>query len=275
MFGMYSVLLPVDRGTDRAFHQATYVARLADGSTAVEATVLYVVPPNTFGRSEDVEFSQLEGAVAAADHLEEAGISVERVVDNGGVPQEIIRTADDLDVDEIVMGGRKRTGVTQVLLGSTVQDVVLSADRPVTVTGEAASLGTGRREVLVPVDRDVDRALAQARYVANLPNAAEHVDATVCYVFPHQDYTGAPPHEFADVDAAVEAAAYLDGEGVTVDRLAVGGEVVRKLLDIAEERDVDGIVMGGRKRSGVQKVLLGSTSQDTMLSAKRPVTITD
>ncbi|AUV81068.1 universal stress protein [Salinigranum rubrum] len=271
---MYSVLLPVDRNTDRAFHQATYVTRLADSGAAVEATVLYVVPPNTFDRPEDVEFSTLKSTVTAADHLEEAGVSVERVVDNGGIPQKIIHTANDIDADEIVMGGRKRTGVTQVLLGSTVQDVVLSADRPVTVTGGTVTLGTGRREVLVPVDRDVDRALAQARYVANLPNAAEHVDATVCYVFPHQDYAGAPPHEFAEVDAAVEAAAYLDGEGVTIDRLVIGGEVVSKLLDTAEELDVDCIVMGGRKRSGVQKVLLGSTSQDTMLSATRPVTIT-
>jgi nucleotide-binding universal stress UspA family protein len=271
---MYSVLLPVDRDTDRAFHQATYVARLADAGAPVEATVLYVAPPNRFDRPEDVEFATLEGAATAADRLEEAGVSVERVVDTGGVPQQIIQTADERDVDEVVMGGRKRTGVTRVLLGSTVQDVVLSADRPVTVTGGTVTLGTGRRDVLVPVDRDVDRALAQARYVANLPNATEHVHATVCYVFPHQDYAGAPPHEFADVDAAVEAAAYLDGEGVSVDRLVLGGEVVSKLLDTAEDLDVDGIVVGGRKRSGVQQVLLGSTSLDTTLSAKRPVTIT-
>lgn len=128
--------------------------------------------------------------------------------------------------------------------------------------------------VLMPVDRDVDRALAQARYVANLPHAAEGVEATVLFVFPHQDYKGAPPHEFEEVDAAVETADHLAEAGVAVDRVAVGGEVVETVLDTAEELDTDGIVMGGRKRSGVQKVLLGSTSRDAMLSAKRPVTIT-
>ena len=208
-----------------------------------------------------------------ATTLEDAGVAVERVVDDGGVPQQIVRTADELDADEIVMGGRKRSGVTRVLLGSTVQDVVLSADRPVTITGRSVGLGRGRRSVLVPVDRDVDRALAQAWYVATLPNATETVDATVLYVFPHQDYTGAPSHEFAEVDAAVEAADHLDEAGVAVERVAVGGEVVPTILEAAEERDVDSIVMGGRKRSGVQTVILGSTSLDAMLSAERPVTI--
>jgi nucleotide-binding universal stress UspA family protein len=271
---MYSALVPVDRDVNRAFHQARYVARLAAADAAVTATVLYVVPPETFGRAGDVAFEAVEAAVEAADHLDAEGITVDRIVEDGGVPQQILRTADERDVDEIVMGGRKRTGVAQVLLGSTVQDVVLSADRPVTITGETVTLGTDGRHVLLPVDRDVDRALHQARYVANLPSAAERLEATVLYVFPHQDYKGAPPHEFREIDAAVEAADFLESEGITVHREAVGGEVVASILDAAEERDVDGIVVGGRKRSGVQTVLLGSTSHDTMLSAQRPVTIT-
>ncbi|WP_318568215.1 universal stress protein [Salinigranum marinum] len=270
---MYNVLVAVDRETDRAARQARYVERLASDGAEITATVLYVVSPETFGRAEDVAFSEVDAAVDAARSLEEAGVPVDRIVGDGGVPQQIVRTAEELDVDEIVMGGHKRTGVTQVLLGSVVHDVVLSAERPVTVAGGSVSFGRDRRTVLVPVDRDADRALDQASYVANLPNAGERVDAVVLYVFPHQDYAGAPPHEFGEVEAAVAVADYLDGRGVSVDRLAPGGEVVRTILDTAEEHDVDGIVMGGRKRSGVQKVILGSTSLDAMLSAERPVTI--
>jgi nucleotide-binding universal stress UspA family protein len=56
--------------------------------------------------------------------------------------------------------------------------------------------------------------------------------------------------------------------------VAIGGEVAHEILEAAEEADIDDIVMGGRKRSGVQKVLLGSTVQDVILSAERPVTVT-
>ncbi|SFR67480.1 Nucleotide-binding universal stress protein, UspA family [Halogeometricum rufum] len=270
---MYAALVPVDRDRDRAFHQAKYVERLASSGGDVAATVLYVVPPKEFERADDVAFESVESAVEAADYLEDAGIPVTRAVGDGSPADEIVRTADELDADEIVAGGRKRSGVTPLLLGSTVHDVMLSADRPVTITGERSVFGEGTQTLLVAVDRDVERATRQADYVAARPNA-EDVEAVVYYVFPHQDYKGAPPHEFEEVEAAVEAADRLEAAGVSVERLSEGGEVERKILRTADERDADGIVMGGRKRSGVQKVLLGSVALDVMLSADRPVTLT-
>jgi nucleotide-binding universal stress UspA family protein len=270
---MYTVLVAVDRKRNRAHHQAKYVERLAATGEEVAATVFYVVPPGEFEDSDAVEFAAVDAASEAADLLADAGVPVERVVGDGSVSQAIVRQADEMDADEIVMGGRKRSGLAQALLGSTVHDVVVSTDRPVTVTGENVALGDGDRHVLVPVDRDATRALRQSDYVAGLPNAGQ-VTATVFYVFPHQDYAGAPPHEFEEVGAAVKAADHLAEAGVTVERVAIGGEVARKILAAAEERDVDGIVVGGRKRSGVQKVLLGSTAMDVLLSAERPVTLT-
>lgn len=263
---MYRVLVPVDRDAERSYHQAKYVERLADDGGDIEVTVLHV--------ADEVDFGEVAGAADAADMLEDAGLAVERVVDDGSVTEEILRTGRDRDVDEVVMAGRKRSGVSQVLLGSTVQDVVLSAERPVTVTGAEAALGDGIREVLLAVDRDVERARHQARYVASLPHAPDGVNVTVYYVYPHQDYKGAPEHEFSDVDAAVDAAEMLEDEGFAVERVVEGGEVVRSILGTAEELDVDSVVVGGRKRSGVQKVLLGSIAQDVVLSAERPVTVT-
>lgn len=271
---MYNVLIPVDRNETRAFHQARYVSLLPDADEIVEATVLYVMPPDEFGDAEEVAFEELDAAVKAADYLEDAGVTVTRTVDDGGVAQQIARTATELEVDEIVVGGRKRSGVTRVLLGSTGRDVLLSVDKPVTITGENVVLGEGIRQVLVPVDTSEERARNQVEYLANLPGVPESVEATVFFVVPHQDYKGAPSHQFEDVDAAVAAADYLEEEGIPVERVAVGGEVERKILDAASEHDVDSIVMGGRKRSGLTSVLLGSTTQDVMLSAERPVTLT-
>lgn len=271
---MYRVLLPVDDDENRARHQAEYVAGLPDAAEAVEATVLYVVPPARLDRAGEVPFETVDSAVAAATELADHGVTVNRVVEDGGVAEAIVRAAGDLDADELVMGGRKRSGITGMLLGSTVQDVFRSTERPVTITGTGMVFGHGPRHVVVPVDTDVERARHQAEYVANLPGAPEAVDATVVHVFPHLDYTGAPDHEFDEVEAAVEAADHLEAQGIDVERLAIGGEVVRRLLDVAAEREADALVVGGRKRSGVQKVLLGSTAQDILLSAERPVTMT-
>ncbi|WP_336328974.1 MULTISPECIES: universal stress protein [unclassified Haloarcula] len=120
---MYSVLVPVDRNEARASNQASYVSRLPDATATAEATVLYVMPPDEFADAEEVAFGDVDAAVQAADQLEEAGVSVTRMVADGGVAQQIVRTATELDSDEIVVGGRKRSGVSKVLLGSTAQDV--------------------------------------------------------------------------------------------------------------------------------------------------------
>ncbi|MFT4921691.1 MAG: nucleotide-binding universal stress UspA family protein [Haloarculaceae archaeon] len=270
----YQVLIPVDQDETRAFHQARYVSRLPGPPEEIEATILYVVPPDEFTEADEVDFRDITAAVEAAEHLEDAGISVTRVVDDGGVSEEVVRTANEIGVDEIVIGGRKRSGVAKVLLGSTAQDVLLSAEHPVTITGESVVLGDGTRQVLVPVDASTERAHSQVEYVAGLHDAENTVEATVLYVFPHQDYKGAPPHEFDEIDAAVEAAEYLESRGISVERVSAGGELSRKILDIADERDSDSIVMGGRKRSGLQSVLMGSVTQDVILSADRPITLT-
>lgn len=271
---MYRVLIPVDRNSDRAYHQARYVSNLPDAGEEVEATVLYVVPASEFSEADRVEFEEVDAAVRAAEHLEDAGVTVTRSVDDGGVAEQILRTAADVGADEIVMSGRKRSGVAKVLLGSTAQDVMLSAEQPVTITGENVVHSEGIRQVLIPVDRDPERARHQAGYVARLPAASETVEATVFYVFPHQDYAGAPSHDFEEVDAAVQAAEHLEDEGIPVERVATGGEVARSIIEAAEEADADSIVMGGRKRSGVTRVLLGSVTQDVALSAEYPVTVT-
>jgi nucleotide-binding universal stress UspA family protein len=271
---MYRVLVPVDRDETRALHQAKYVARLPDAADAVAATVLHVSAEAGSETPEEAPFAEAPAPAEAAQQLEAAGVTVVRRHETGGVAATILDVAADVDADELVVGGRKRSGVTQVLLGSTVRDVLLSTRRPVTLTGRGVALGDGPRRLLLPVDRDETRARHQARYLTGLPGDPDDVEPTVCYVFPHQDYRGAPPHEFEEVGAAVAAAHLLESAGYAVERVVEGGEVARTILEMAADREVDGVVMGGRKRSGVRSVLLGSTVQDVTLSADRPVTIT-
>lgn len=270
----YNVLVPVDTDEDRALTQARYVTRFHEAPETVEATVLYVSPRTRAPDNEATAFAEVPAAVRAAEILENEGIAVTRRVESGEVSERIVHVADEADADEIVVGGRKRSGVQKVLLGSTTQDVMLSTERPVTVTGTDVSLGDRIERLLVSVDRDEHRAREQAAYVAGLPGIIEGVDVRVLHVFPHQDYRGAPPHEFDEVEAAVAAADYLEERGVAVDRAAEGGEVSRTIVDHAEELDADGLVMGGRKRSGIQQVLMGSTTLDVVLSVERPVTLT-
>ena len=262
---MYNVLIPVDDSPERAVAQAEYVAALPGAAEEVEATVLTV---------GDDAFAAVDAAVRAADDLESGGIDVARVVESGSVARAIVDTASEREADHLVMGGRKRSDTATALLGSTVVDVFRSTDLPVTMTGKSMSVRSRDRHLLLPVDDDKERAGHQAAFVTGLPGDAEDVRVTVLVVFRHQDYKGAPEHTFEEIDAAVLTADRLERAGVPVDRVAIGGEVPNKILGTAEDNGATEIVMGGRKRSGVQKVLMGSTARDILLSADRPVTIT-
>jgi len=266
---MYEILLPVDEDERRASAQASYVTGLPDAAATVAATVLAVGPTDSAE-----EFSDYGAAVGVADDLESAGINVTRRLERGGVTRSIVDAADDLDADGIVMGGRKRTGVSKALLGSTYVDVFNSTRRPITITDPEMAFGGDPNRLLLPVDDDVERGRHQADYVTGLPGDPADRAATVLVVFRHQDYAGAPEHEFEEIGAAVETAERLEDAGVAVERVAVGGEVASKILATAEDAGAGEIVMGGRKRSGVSKVLMGSTAQDVLLSADRPVTVT-
>ena len=126
--------------------------------------------------------------------------------------------------------------------------------------------------VLVPVDRNVERAKRQIDYVTSLPGAPEDVEAAVLFV-KESDYRGAKPLEFEDVESATLVRDELQAAGIACEGYMRGGMIASNIIEEADEIDADDIVMAGRDRSGVAKVIMGSVSQDVVLSTKRPVTI--
>ncbi|MFC4543111.1 universal stress protein [Halosolutus amylolyticus] len=132
--------------------------------------------------------------------------------------------------------------------------------------------------VLIPVDTNEDRALAQAKYVASLPHADESVEAYLLFVF--TDEGEDLPKEFEQFKSAsrigsVRAAQeHLEDHDVDVTILEDSGDTEDDILEWADEYDADAIVLGGRKRSPVGKAVFGSVTQSIILNTDRPVVVT-
>lgn len=138
--------------------------------------------------------------------------------------------------------------------------------------------------ILMPVDADEERAVAAAETVAAQPCAAEEIRVTVLNV--HEDIevssvdsgTVSSEEWFDEKDfpeSVGRATAVLERAGITVEKHRKVAEPGPGIVDAADELGADQVVMCGRKRTPVGKVLLGSVAQSVLLNASVPVTVTD
>ncbi|WP_167768581.1 hypothetical protein [Haloarcula amylovorans] len=77
-------------------------------------------------------------------------------------------------------------------------------------------MSSGIYRTLIPVDKNEQRALQQARYLATLPDAAMNVEATILHAILLGEEEPADTVAFDAVPTVVETADHLDAAGVPV-----------------------------------------------------------
>jgi nucleotide-binding universal stress UspA family protein len=135
------ILLPTDgsEGTEEAVDQALGLAALT-GATLYPLSVVDRRIYLSAGNEQQEEITETlraeaEAAVAAlAERAEAAGVEVETAVRDGTPDAVIVRYADEVDADLVVMGTHGRTGREKLAnLGSVTERVVGNVDRPTLV----------------------------------------------------------------------------------------------------------------------------------------------
>ncbi len=122
--------------------------------------------------------------------------------------------------------------------------------------------------ILVGIDTDVDRAMAQAAAIRKLPAASEEITAILTHVF-QDNPEGASIQHLDSVRAVTES---LEESDVDYELREASGEPARELITAAEELEVDMIYLSGRQRTPTGKVIFGSVTQEVILGTDRPVT---
>ncbi|APW98493.1 universal stress protein UspA [Halobiforma lacisalsi AJ5] len=130
------VLVPVDGSeqSERALEHS--LESFPDASISL-LTVFSRGPPEVHLETAGLDYDELRArrremlAELVAEY--EHGGSIETAVVVGRPAREIIRYADDHDVDQIVMGSHGRDGASRVLLGSVAETVARRAPVPVTI----------------------------------------------------------------------------------------------------------------------------------------------
>lgn len=128
---MVRILVALDDEVGQARAQTNAIADIVEASTGSEIDLLHVFGDNPEGAS----VHQVEAVREASDRLEDLGVEVNLLEASGSPADEILKFADEYDVDQICVGGRKRSPTGKALFGSVTQDVILGTRRPVLVCG--------------------------------------------------------------------------------------------------------------------------------------------
>ncbi len=196
----------------------------------------------------------------------------------------ILEHAEEHDVDLIVMGTHGRRGASRLLMGSVAAEVVRSSHAPVITLRE---LEEGRpleaiERILVPIDFSEHSRVALA-YATEL---ARSYDASLQLLHvvqqPVYPYFYAPVPAMAPVEQiqgirergarALEKLLEEAGDPKIDHELAViDGHPASEILDFAREKGSDLIVTATHGLTGLERLLLGSTSEQVVRTSPLPV----
>jgi nucleotide-binding universal stress UspA family protein len=115
-------------GTDSAETSETLVGYMRERAT--DDDTLYAVNSLYGGdRTSDDDIVAGENALGVLE--DELGAEPHQLIRGNSPQEDMLQFARDHEVDELVIGIRKRSPTGKMLFGSTAQDLLLDTDRPV------------------------------------------------------------------------------------------------------------------------------------------------
>lgn len=220
--------------------------------------------------------------------IRSGGVAVQTRLARGPAAHQIADEATELDVDLVVLPTHSRAGLDRMLYGSVSERVVRVSTRPVlTVPPERDSPEFAPRRVLAATDfsKAADASVDAAIDLAATFDA-ELILAHV-FTFEHVSDEGTewwrPTLTKDQVEAAVAAAttrmqelaerARRSGLEASVD-ISQGANPAAEIVRIAEEEDVDVVVVGKHGAGFFKHLLLGSTAEKLVRSCPVPLLVT-
>jgi nucleotide-binding universal stress UspA family protein len=198
----------------------------------------------------------------------------------GDTAEMILRTAEEMRCDLIVMGTHGRHGLNRLLAGSIAETVLRNAQCPVLALRpqEARRRGAPVQVILHPTDFSdcSETSLAVARLLARDVGARlVLLHVTPLEVVLEGTLAGGGDPE-ADSDCLAEIRARIEGPDLKcpVEVQLERGDPTAEILRVADEVGADLIVMGTHGRSGLGRVLMGSVAEGVLRAARCPVLIT-
>lgn len=287
-----SILCPVDTSefSAQALVHAVALGKVYDAAMTVVYVRPVIVPPALWFGAPAVLPPEPGDLEATAGSIREfvrhiAGdIPATILVRDGAIVHEILRVADELPADLIVMGTHGASGFERLVLGSVTEKVLRKSPVPVlTVPGRVTGSGMPPEVIFDTIACGVDRSPAARLALRYALSLAERAGGRLVLVHALEDLSQEDPRfaaHFNTPDCLREIAPEVKAEyealvpeaSRAATRLEVRvpqGRAYRELLNVAAEIRAALIVLGA---AGSQ-MPFGSTAQHVLRASSCPVLV--
>ena len=210
----------------------------------------------------------------------EFGREAQYLLCEGEPPEVIADVAKGKGADLIVLGTYGRRGLNRLLMGSVTSQVIADAPTDVLVIKKPCTECTGTyKSILVPFDGSdfSKRALSRSCQLSKIDGA----DVNVLYVIPRYEEMidffkteSIKKSLFQEANKIVDIAVGLaSAQGVSVKIEIVEGNSSEQIVETAKRLKTDLISMGSHGYRGVNKAIMGSTTERVVLNASCPILI--
>jgi nucleotide-binding universal stress UspA family protein len=251
-----TLLVATDRSpfSEGAIREATNLAKTCSSKLCV-MTVLETNPEYESIGAEFLakeEEEALQYLLSVKKEAEKEMLTCEAVLRRGDSPSRlIVREAEEKKADVIIIGRRGRKGLAKVIMGSSAAKVIGRAPCTVLVVPKAAKIEYSN--ILVASDGSEHAAAAVSEAVEIAKRSGGHLIALSAILSEEQ----------AD-EAKVfvgDAAETAREAGVAMETITPIGKPHDVIVETASGRGVDLIVMGAYGKTGLKKLLMGSTTE--------------
>ncbi|HZS00410.1 MAG TPA: universal stress protein [Chloroflexota bacterium] len=278
------LLVPLDGSSRSAV--ALPLARTLAKATGGEIVLVRVIPDDLLGADPVVRAEAENSLAQIAKELAGAGVHVTTIVQAGANPAaDITATVRRQGADLVVMATHGRTGLRRAVLGSVAERVLAESPVPVAVLRPGGHRVTHVTTLLVPVDGSPGASVALGLAVPLARTARARI-VLLDVVGSVLQYAGlmaagmAPvaPDPAWDDEALAAARSYVEGlsarlrkAGIEAEGRAVLGRAGATIVETANDVGADLIVMSTHALTGPARALLGSTADEVVREARRPV----
>jgi len=205
----------------------------------------------------------------------EEGVTVETVSAEGEIHEKIVELADAGNYDLIVLGKKGMSLIEKAFVGSVTSRVIGYSRQDVLVIPYNAKLAW--KKLLLTTDGSVysnaaaQTAISIAKQHHGEIKVLSVVDMTIEFMLrAHEVYDKLVAKAKNFTNEIKEKAFSAE---VPVEPLVRDGEVYQVIIDAAKEYETDMIVMGNLGRTGLKRLLMGSTAERVLGHAAFPVLI--